>query len=241
VAEPAAGKATPLPAGMASEPAPAAAADSRRAVESAPGASAGIAGPGVRPEAAAAAVAAAAPAPPARADAAVGPAAAALPLPAAVPPAAGSPAVAAPVAAAAAAPSAAAPAIAGAAQGVAQQGGVGQHGGAQPQPQARRAFVTPANAAPWVGDYVRAALSGLDLHALRAALGWRMPPSGAPARLTLTIDRDGYVRAAEVDGTAAAPQAREIARRHFGRHSRTLPFPPPLAHDLDELVVPVAL
>jgi len=108
-------------------------------------------------------------------------------------------------------------------------------------PAARRALITPATAAPWVGNYVRSALAGLDLRALRMAVGWQLPPTSPPATVLVVIDRNGYVRSADVDDNMGFPAVRAIMRHHFDRHRRTVPFPQMLARDLDELVVPVTL
>jgi hypothetical protein len=106
---------------------------------------------------------------------------------------------------------------------------------------ARRAVVTPANSAPWLDHYVRSALAGLEMDALRHTVSWQLPVTGAAAVLTLTIDRNGYVRGADLEAVTAGPALRALARQHLERHSRTLPFPDALARDLDELVVPVTL
>jgi hypothetical protein len=113
---------------------------------------------------------------------------------------------------------------------------------AQPAaPAARRALITPASAAPWVDHYIRSALAGLDVNSLRHTVSWQVPGAAAPAVLNLTIDRNGVVRSADLEGNAPLPALRTIARQHFERYPRTLPFPELLARDLDEVVVPVTL
>lgn len=111
-------------------------------------------------------------------------------------------------------------------------------------PAPRRAFVSPANASPWVDYYIRSALAGLQVDALRYAVNWQMPPrpsTGAATVVTLTIDRNGNVRATDLGAARADAALRALTREHFARHSRTLPFPEPLARDVDELMVPVTL
>lgn len=111
----------------------------------------------------------------------------------------------------------------------------------EPEPPMRRARITPANAAPWVDSYIRAALVGLDLRALRIAVSSQLPPTSAVPTVSVVIDRNGYVRSANLDGNVALPAVRAIMEQHFDQHRRTVPFPERLAHDLDELVVPVTL
>jgi hypothetical protein len=113
---------------------------------------------------------------------------------------------------------------------------------AEPAPQTwapRRAVITPANAPPWFGGYVRSALAGLELPELSAAVGAHLARTGAPPTMMLAIDRNGYVRAADFD--RAAPEVRAAVQRHFERHPRTLPLPAALGADLDVVVVPVIL
>lgn len=105
----------------------------------------------------------------------------------------------------------------------------------------RRAFITPATAAPWVGSYVRNALARLDLRRLRLALGWQLPQSRGPLTLTVAIDRNGYLRSADLSAINGFPALRALVQSHFDAHSRTVPFPEMLARDLDEITVDVAL
>jgi hypothetical protein len=102
-------------------------------------------------------------------------------------------------------------------------------------------MITPANASPWVDHYIRSALAGLDLRALRNAVGWELPPMSPPPILTVAIDRNGYVRSADLDLNVGLPAVRAIMQHHFERHRRTVPFPDRLARDLDEMLVPVTL
>ena len=164
------------------------------------------------------------------------------PVPATIPAAAAATvAASAPVVAAASAPDAAPSAAAGFEPIRVQEPPRGSQTPVSPAAAPRRAFITPATAAPWVGSYVRTALARLDLRRLRLALGWQFPPSRGPLTLTVAIDRNGYLRAADLSAVNGFPALRALVQSHFDSHSRTVPFPEMLARDVDEITLDVAL